>query len=59
MPTTKCSVVSILTAAHTDQILTLQQIFEKSWEYARDVNLLFVDFEKAHNRVPCGKLGEC
>jgi len=40
----------------TDQIFTLQQIFEKSWEYAKDVYTCFVDFEKAYNRVTREKL---
>jgi len=39
-----------------DQIFTFQQIFEKSWEYAKDVYKFFVDLEKAHDRVPCEKL---
>ena len=30
-----------------DQIFALQQIFEKSWEYAKEVNACFVDLEKA------------
>ena len=36
----------------TDQIFTLTQIFEKSWEYTKDVFACFVDLEKAYNRVP-------
>ena len=36
----------------TDQIFPLQQIFEKSWEYAKDIFTCFVDLEKAYNRVP-------
>ena len=35
-----------------DQIFALQQIFEKSWEYAKDVYVWFVDLEKAYDRVP-------
>jgi len=38
------------------QIFTLQQIFEKPWEYANDVCTCFVDLEKAYDRVPCEKL---
>jgi len=42
--------------------LTLQQIFEKSWEYAKDVYTCFVYLEKAYDRVPrekvCGVLRE-
>ena len=30
-----------------DQIFALQQIFEKLWEYANEVNACFVDLEKA------------
>ena len=39
-----------------DQIFALQQIFEKSWEYAKEVNACFVDFEKACDRIPRDKL---
>jgi len=46
----------------TAQIFTLQQIFEKSWEYAKNVYTCFVDLEKACDRVPrekiCGELWE-
>jgi len=35
----------------TDQIFTLQQILEKSWEYAKDVYTCFVDLEKAYDGV--------
>ena len=40
----------------TDQIFTLKQIFEKSWEYAKDVFARFADLKKAYNRVPRDKL---
>ncbi|CAF3419619.1 unnamed protein product, partial [Rotaria sp. Silwood2] len=36
----------------TDQIFTLQQILEKSWEFAKLVYTLFIDLEKAYDRVP-------
>ena len=40
----------------TDQIFTLQQIFEIPWEYAKDVYTCFVDLEKAYHRVTREKL---
>ena len=39
-----------------DQIFALQQIFEKSWEYAKEVNACFVDREKAYDRITRDKL---
>ena len=39
----------------TDQIFTLKQIFEKSWEYGKDLFACFVDFEEAYDRVPWDK----
>ena len=39
-----------------DQIFALQQIFEKSWEYAKEVNACFVDLEKAYDCIPGDKL---
>ena len=34
----------------------MQQVFEKSWEYAKVVNACFVDLEKAYDRIPRDKL---
>ena len=39
-----------------DQIFALQQIFEKSWEYAKEINACFVDLKKAYDRIPRDKL---
>ena len=39
-----------------DQIFALQQVFEKSCEYAKEVYTCFVDLEKAYDRVPRNKL---
>ena len=35
-----------------DQIFTLKQIFEKSWEYGKDFFACYVDLEEAYDRVP-------
>ena len=39
-----------------DQKFALQQIFEKSWKYAKEVNACFVDLEKAYDRISRDKL---
>ena len=39
-----------------DQIFALLQIFEKSWEYAKEVNACFVDLQKAYDHIPGDKL---
>ena len=39
-----------------DQIFALQQVFEKSWEYAKEVYTCFADLEKAYDHVPRDKL---
>ena len=40
----------------TDQIFTLKQIFEKSWEHGKDLFACFVDLEKAYAQVSRDKL---
>ena len=40
----------------TDQIFTLKQLFEKFWEYGKDLFARFVDLEKPCDRVPRDKL---
>ena len=42
--------------SNTDQIFTLNQIFEKSWGYGKDLFARFVDLEKAYDRVSRDKL---
>ena len=36
----------------TDHIFTLKQIFEKSWEYGKDLFTCLVDLVKAYDQVP-------
>ena len=40
----------------TDQIFSPKQIFEKSWEYGKDLFVSFAGLEKTCNRVPRDKL---
>jgi len=40
----------------SEQISTLQQIFKKSLEHAKDVDTCFVDLGKVYDLVPCEKL---
>ena len=46
----------LLGRSTTDRIFTLKQIFEKSWEYGKDLFACFVNLEKARDRVPWDKL---
>ena len=39
-----------------DQTFTLKQIFEKSWEYSKDLFACLVDLEKAYDQVLLDKL---
>ena len=39
-----------------DQIFALQRTFEKSWEYAKEVNACFVDLQKAYDGILRDKL---
>ena len=39
-----------------DQQFAWQQIFEKLWECVKEVNALFVDLEKAYDRILRDKL---
>ena len=39
-----------------DQIFALQQVFEKSWQYVKEVLSCFVELEKTYDRVPRDKL---
>ena len=43
-------------SSNTDQIFTLNQIFEKSWKYSKDLFACFVDLEKTYDQVPRDKL---
>ena len=47
---TQCAFCPGLSIA--DQIFTLQQTFEKSWKYAKEIYICFVDLEKADAWVP-------
>ena len=41
---------------HHGPVFALYQIFEKSWEYAKEAYTCFVDLEKAYDHVPRDKL---
>ena len=41
-----------------DLIFTMKMIMEKSWEWARDLYIVFIDLEKAFDTVPRVKLWE-
>ena len=45
-----------LTVFLKNDIFTLKQIFEKSWEFGKNLFTRFVDLEKACDRVPRDKL---
>ena len=53
-PVSQCSFHLRCSAA--DQLFTLQKMFEKSWEHAKDAYRCIVDFEKAYDRIPREKL---
>jgi len=50
IPITQCG----FHPAHStrDKNIPLQQVFEKSWEHAKNVYTCSVDLEKAYDRVP-------
>jgi len=50
------SAVFVPSHSTSDQILTLQKIFEKSWEYAKDVYTCFIELENAYDQVLREKL---
>ncbi|XP_029348373.1 uncharacterized protein LOC100575877 [Acyrthosiphon pisum] len=35
----------------TDQIFIIRQLFQKSWEYNKELHVIFVDFQKAYDRI--------
>jgi len=48
-------VAAPLTRSSLCQIFTVKQIFEKSWEYGKDLFACFVNHEKSYDRVPRDK----
>jgi hypothetical protein len=35
----------------TDQIFILRQIYQKTWEFDREIHVLFIDFKKANDSI--------
>jgi len=35
----------------TDQIFILRQIYQKTWEFDREIHVLFIDFKKAYDSI--------
>ncbi|KAL4125995.1 hypothetical protein QTP88_010227 [Uroleucon formosanum] len=35
----------------TDQIFIIRQLFQKSWEYNKELHIIFVDFQKAYDSI--------
>jgi len=35
----------------TDQIFIIRQLFQKSWEYNKELHVIFVDFQKAYDSI--------